>query len=774
MGKSEVLTLDCGTLRVDFAHEVGTFTLSFDGKPFFSNSHGLIVFRHARGTIEWKSHGPWEEIESGDSLLLSQETDWGKALWRFIPLENSVRIELGLLWDGRGDPPLVESIAPLRVPEGGLWKGLKNSRHLRFYSHGWQCWSPTGILKRSNPGDHLLPLFLPEKLKAMVVNPRTQIKAERGVFTSEWFAGIARLDEGESVVLGFTKVARAFSQVYARLERNPSRSEIRAECDFEGKKLEAGKEFYCEPLVVIPGDLSGRNFEAYAENLASDMGVTKVRRLPVGWCSWYQYYTGITASEIRKNLFTLSENFREFEIEVVQLDDGYQKAVGDWLRPNEKFSDGLSSLAKEIENERKIPGIWLAPFTVQRKSKIFKEKKDWLVKSKSGKPVLAGINPLWGGRYYGLDLTNEEVLSWLRDVFEALHSYGFRFFKLDFLASAMVEGERKDNNFTRVEAGRRALEVIREAVGNDSYILGGGGPILLGVGIFDAQRIGGDVAHFWKAPWQTILRDRSSVGLRNSLLWLFTRFFLNGRVFDGDPDCVMVRGKKTRLKLFERQTLASAVGIFGGAILFSDDLSLWDDEAREMAARLLPHERVNSHSPYLWQCEMPNVLVSDFRDNQGEYKVVLIVNFSQRKRSFSLNLNELGLSPDRYHAFEYWGEKYLGIVENSLKIDGLEAHASACVRLTPNSDEVRLIGTNINISQGSEVTRFECGDDFLSLRVKAPCKRRVFVLVFIPFRVSFGQALGVAITGVGDGVWRVEFELEGEREVIIPIRRDLS
>ena len=63
----------------------------------------------------------------------------------------------------------------------------------------------------------------------------------------------------------------------------------------------------------------------------------------------------------------------------------------------------MSGIAQKISRHNLIPAIWIAPFICSKNSKIFSQHKDWLLKTDSGKPIVAGYNPAWGGKYFALD-----------------------------------------------------------------------------------------------------------------------------------------------------------------------------------------------------------------------------------------------------------------------------------------------------------------------------------------------------------------------------------
>ena len=100
-------------------------------------------------------------------------------------------------------------------------------------------------------------------------------------------------------------------------------------------------------------------------------------------------HVNINEEIILKNLAAFEE--KKLEIDIFQIDDGYQKSVGDWLDIQEnKFPNGMKHLADKIHEKGTKAGLWLAPLVVEKKSSLFQEKKDWLLKDEKGNFVVAG------------------------------------------------------------------------------------------------------------------------------------------------------------------------------------------------------------------------------------------------------------------------------------------------------------------------------------------------------------------------------------------------
>ena len=769
--------VESGQTRLEFDIDTGLFSIYWGKATVLAGARVVVTTRHKKTVERFEPEGPWgvvthvEGEEPGtreDRLYLRKPTEWGRLLFVAEPADgDALVIRLGFVWTSEDEPPRIEALIPLSVPPGGVWPGRESSRRWRAYVHGWQCWTPTAALAGKRSGDYLLPQFLPKRLKPMLLNQSTPVSSDRGRFESEWFSALADTDAGDSFVLGFTGVSHALSRVSMLVGRKPEQSELEALVLLEGKQPEREKTTWSEPLAVIPGDLSTGNLELYAEMLAKGQGVTEVRRAPTGWCSWYQYFRDVTEDNILGDLESVSGVYSDLGIELVQIDDGYTPNVGDWLETGPAFGRGMAAMAEEISSKGKIPGVWVAPFTVTRGSAVFREKKDWVQRNRKGRLVMAGVSPDWGGRYYGLDVTNPEVLDWLREVFTTLAGYGFRFFKLDFLACGLLEGKRHDETLTRAEAARHALEIIRESVGDEAIIMAAGGPVLLGAGILDAQRISGDVAPFWTARYQRLLRDRATPGTRNSLFNTMTRAFLSGRVFDGDPDCLLARSKDSKLTQAERRTLASAIAVLGGSFMVSDDTSLWEVEEIELLARSLPHSPARPLCPDLWKSEVPRFLVSKMEDPFGEYRLALAVNWTGGAREMSFKLEDLGLAEGRWHASEFWSGEYLGEITDAISIGEVEPHGCGLLRLTRAQDSPQIVGSNINLSQGaSEVVSMGRTAGGVSLVVRSPIKCEAVITMVLPGAGDLAASLAgggeVAVERLTTLVYRLKFDLDGE------------
>ena len=282
-----------------------------------------------------------------------------------------------------------------------------------------------------------------------------------------------------------------------------------------------------------------------------------------GYSSWYNRYENIDSEAIGSDLAgcrkILSPN------DLFQIDDGWEPAVGDWLKPDPvKFPGGMKREVERIHEAGFRAGIWIAPFVAETESEVFRKHPDWFVKIK-GEPWKLGSN--WSG-FYALDIDQPGVRAYLEKAFRRIFDeWGFDLVKADFLYGAAAFGTRKESRAARM---RRAIEWLRELCG-DHMILGCGVPVMPAFGLVEYCRISCDVTLDWDdKPYMRIIhRERPST--KQAVANIITRRQLNGRAYLSDPDVFFLREENCRLSDAQKDELAKLDALLGGVWLTSDD-----------------------------------------------------------------------------------------------------------------------------------------------------------------------------------------------------------
>src|SRR2546430_162373 len=89
--------------------------------------------------------------------------------------------------------------------------------------------------------------------------------------------------------------------------------------------------------------------------------------VPTGWCSWYELSGGVTEADMIANLEFCATHFDRRFFGYVQLDDGYQRAAGDW-QANDKFPHGHRWLSDQIHGRGFKAGPGVAPLAGPQRS----------------------------------------------------------------------------------------------------------------------------------------------------------------------------------------------------------------------------------------------------------------------------------------------------------------------------------------------------------------------------------------------------------------------
>jgi len=372
------------------------------------------------------------------------------------------------------------------------------------YEHGWQSWSPTRAYRLGEPP--LRPASAERQLVAYRPGPPVGADAYRG-------EGLLALDPGTGEDIQVFAAPAADGPI-ASIEATArdGRVVVRADGEVNRSSGPAAGGLY--------GALAG-----WADGFAARAGVGPLRPAPTMWCSWYCYFDTVTEADVDDNLLAMDE--LGLDIDVVQIDDGYQAEIGDWLSPSGRFTS-LRDLVGRINARGRRAGIWLAPFLASARSKLAARHASWLLDGVSG-----GLN--WGQDQRVLDVTQPGAERYLRDVLGEFVAMGLDFFKIDFVYAGALDGARADGSLTGLQAYRHGLRMIRDAIGPDAYLLACGAPMLPSVGLVDAMRIGSDIARHYE-PHDG---DAGLPSQRAAAMNALSRAWQHGRFWVNDADCLL-------------------------------------------------------------------------------------------------------------------------------------------------------------------------------------------------------------------------------------------
>jgi alpha-galactosidase len=414
----------------------------------------------------------------------------------------------------------------------------------RIYAEGWQSWSPTTWYSRDDAAHR------PEAQWQHLMRFRPGTDQPDGGLQGEGLVVIDPGDGAPAIAYGTLDAAVEVSSIQAFWHGD--RVVVRASSDVESWRTDAAAS------GASPGESA---LAAFGDRFGAAAGARTAAAVPKVWCTWYRYFEEVTAADVLENLEAIADH--GLDVDVVQIDDGWSLGTGEWTTPDPRFGS-LPDTVAAIRDAGRRAGIWLAPFSVGSRSDVAQQHPEWLTGP-------AGAN--WGDDLVGLDLTHPGVRDYLQRVFTGLRDLGIDYVKLDFLYSGAVPGDRFDDGATPIAAYRSGLALIREAMGEQAYLLGCGAPLLPSVGLVDAMRVSPDTFHEGGEDGSQGLRGRMS---------LQARAWQHRRLWTTDPDCLVAR-PAFALRDEWADVVLAAPGVRG----FSDRIAELDEHGMHLVRRLL-------------------------------------------------------------------------------------------------------------------------------------------------------------------------------------------
>ena len=446
-------------------------------------------------------------------------------------------------------------------------------------------------------------------------------------------------------LLAFTSCARFAGRFDVRA------SVVRAVLETDGLELASKESWQLEELMFVSGPDRTRLLADVAQRIGTHHRPLRTVQPPAGWCSWYCFGPRVTARQVLDNLDVIGRSLPS--LKYIQIDDGYQSAMGDWLDTGAAFGGDIRSVLDRIRRRGFEPAIWVAPFIAEEGSNLFQQHRDWFITGADGAPLRSDLVTFGGwrrGPWYALDGTHPGAQDHLGAVFRTMRrEWGCTYFKLDAnFWGAMHGGRFHDRQATRIEAYRRGMQAILRGAG-DAFILGCNHPIWPSFGLVHGSRSSNDIKRSW---------DRIMTTARQNL----SRNWQNGRLWWNDPDAVVL----SDLTDEECQFHATAIYASGGMVLSGDDLTALPAPRAAMLKKLLP----------------PTGIAAEFEDRSlsvgtirlPDARMICLFNWEDRPRRIAFTL------PQPMTVVDYWTDERLGRRQGTIAFE-LAARSARLLRM---------------------------------------------------------------------------------------------
>lgn len=598
-----------------------------------------------------------------------------------------------------------------------------------------------------------------------------------------------RLPEGERYNDGRWRIYRDFLTLYTEggtkgMVMGPV-GEPAADLGFECK-VEAGRmkmDIVCEmnDVLVEPGQTRDSQeilflMGPYRDSMntllrwiASTHGQRTHRGPVTGWCSWYDLAGNITKESIMSTIQAFQSLKGRVCPDVIQIDDGYQRQVGDW-ECNDKFPGGFDEIVEGIRDTGAMPGIWLAPLAVHESTGLLEKHPDWFQRDPEGE--LLGEANNWGPRSRWLDPTHPGVQRFIGEILRRKKEEGFTYFKIDFNE---ISGRCRfcDASKTRLQAMRDLYRLYREEVGEESYLLSCSGFARGTIGYADASRIGPDSCDIWSAAHSCTIREAIRATGMNAAA--------NGIFYANDPDVTYLK-----IRDLTEEVLQEVLKEPGRVQLTLDGLRTWHGFVGLLGGLALISDPIQKQE-YAWQLRMLEILMSPCRERGmplhpgndrdhkqfgfpvhrpwGEFACVLLWNSGEEAEDVVLDGAGLEMPENHYHVWSFWDGKYLGKGGQGFTAKNLAPQASVLLRLTVPSEDDEfpvVVGSDLHISMGAaEIEDIAVSDCCIRITLNDAGARDGSLFIHSKKPLRLEKASGCEVAGVEylrESIWKVELK----------------
>ncbi len=405
--------------------------------------------------------------------------------------------------------------------------------------------------------------------------------------------------------------------------------------DMEDKRLIPGEKYNLEKYTVCEEPVECF-LERYAMLIGKENNSRPLASVPSGFCSWSCYYGEVSEDKI----LNCAEKLKFYTAEkanLIQIDDGWQKSrsfPGIWEENTERFPRGIAYTAERVHEYGLKFGLWLAPGLIDEKSEYYGDLKHL---ARTDASPIPGV--------HSFDLDNPEYYKLLRTTFRRMtDEYHADYFKLDFLDGLLGKMGAGQKSVTRyntdycVALFRKAMQTIRDTVGENTVLLSCGSPILECAGIFDIQRISCDIIwgkNYENPSYWTIMQQVTST--------VFHRYFYNHSVFLNDPDGLVVRdydnGDGFDCTYSEALFWAVSVALSGGSVLYNEELENLSPPRRKLILGQIPPIGITGR-PVNYFEEKPEAVIAEL---DSETSFIGLFNYTDSLRDITFSLEKVGM-----------------------------------------------------------------------------------------------------------------------------------
>jgi hypothetical protein len=532
-------------------------------------------------------------------------------------------------------------------------------------------------------------------------------------------------------------------------------------------------------------------------------------KIPAGWVGWAWvdgFNVELHESVVLRNAEAVRRRLAGFDIEYVWVSIGNLKdgLPGNWLDWNyDLFPHGVEYLVSELARRDLKLGFWMGSFWMADAIQERIEELNEALLRKDGEPMV--VNRRWSYGAAGLlpkeqrpnmialDPTHPKTHAWLREVLQTYHRWGVRYYMIDFLHAIsdstpgdfLADGYHDQSLIRGAQTYRAGLKVVREAAGEDTYLLSSSGPTYQNVGFMDACRVGNDYGEGRALNPESYFYPATFV-INSASFWTSHRaasdamaagYFTHRKLYLADSGNLLTVDKP--IPLGEAHIAATIFGLNGGPMMLGDDLDRIADERLAIIKQCLPRLPECARPIDLFDCPEPDyVKTFHLRVDCAwdQWDVVGVLNYGQEalRQTLDPGKGDGGIfacvcenASVPFSVWDFWNDRYEGVKTGAFDV-WVAPNSATVLRLSRKRDHPWILSTDMHVRQGQaeiEDCRWDPAAMTLTVCATRPAGEKGNVFVHVPVGLAIANPEGLWIAKDANDntlIVRVAFEFGDE------------
>lgn len=574
--------------------------------------------------------------------------------------------------------------------------------------------------------------------------------------------------QARAVQIGFLTFQRTKTEIALGVA-DGRLNDVRASCDFAGWELAPGTETKTETFRLVVGDDPYGQMEDWATQAAQRCGAKVWEGTPIGWLGWswtdcvngnqtYEQVALETLDAINNRLGGLGVNYLWTSMSNVA-----GSLPGNWLKWNDRcIPCGQEKFIQQVKARGFVPGFWVGPFYLcSMVDEAMERLGEAILRNPDGTPMVVCLEWRHGDAglmrkkdrpcLYALDPSHPKSLAYVREVFETYRKWGVRYYMVDFVEAGAGNIGRfpyRDHHDKSLVAGPEAytkfMRAMKDAAGEDAYLLSSTGPTLHNAGLVDGVRVGNDFGEGRAFSPEAFFYPASFVingmgfwtGPHSALCNQASNFHTHRKLFLSDSANVLTVDKP--IPLSHAQVAATIHAFSGGPTMLGDDIRTISEDRLSLIKKTLPRSQKVGRPVDLFDSPFPvgpRMFQRRIEKAWGRFDVVALYNFGPKTVTLTLDFVKLGLAVDaEMLVWDFWNEAFVGKAAGALEVS-VPAETVKVLRLTANVCTPTLLGTDMHVMGGEmEIEEFSYDATSMTCRLRAnrPAGERGMVFVHAP------------------------------------------